>query len=574
LPGEPDTAKAGLVRVFDAKLDAPTFVFVRGNDKNPIKDEPLSPAVPKLFSDVPCSIEPVNLPQTAAYPGLAPFVREETLAAARQEVKNAKAALAVAEQKLADASKSPIEISTSPEPVAPSPSSALIDADAQLALAMASLTAAGTSLAFTEIRVAADDACFAQPPAASAKELSLAAAGVERRLKLQQAEKALLQAEINLLAARRSEKPSDAKTKTAVTNAETALTNALQARADAVAALDKPLGDYTHFTPTYPAASAGRRLALARWITSPENPLSARVAVNHIWLRHFGTLLVPTVFDFGMNGKPPTNQPLLDWLAVELMENGWRMKHIHKLIVTSRTYRLASHVQGSKFKVQGSTSDSTLNLEPGTLNSARVDPENLYCWRYNARRMEAEIIRDATLFVAGSLDLTPGGPDLDPNQALTLPRRSLYFRATKEKKVEFLTLFDSPNPVECYRRSESIAPQQALALANSTLTLAQARVLAKKLSDSLAGTSADEAPQRFVERAFVQILCRPPTDDELKTCLAFLAEESATLSSPQSLTPFSSGPAASVAPSPDPQQRARENLVHVLFNHNDFVTVR
>ena len=95
--------------------------------------------------------------------------------------------------------------------------------------------------------------------------------------------------------------------------------------------------------------------------------------------------------------------------------------------------------------------------------------------------MEAEIVRDSVLQIAGSLNLTSGGPDLDPNQGLTTPRRSLYFRTAKEKKVEFLSLFDSANPVDCYRRSESIAPQQAVAMANSTLTLAQARLLAKTI---------------------------------------------------------------------------------------------
>jgi len=261
-----------------------------------------------------------------------------------------------------------------------------------------------------------------------------------------------------------------------------------------------------------------------------------------------------------MNGKPPTNQPLLDWLATELIDNGWRMKPIHKLIVTSRTYRLAStsRIQSPKSKTQ---------------NSAAIDPENLYYWHSNPRRMEAEAVRDATLFLAGSLDLTRGGPDIDPEKGLTNPRRSLYFRNAKEKKVEFLSLFDSPNPVECYRRSESIAPQQALAMANSTLTLAQARILAKKLSESLTGPP-DEASQQFVEAAFTRILCRVPTADELAACLDFLTNESAALSQVASFTAFTSGPAATIAPSTDPIQRARENLIHVLFNHNDFVTIR
>src|SRR5947208_6476069 len=106
-------------------------------------------------------------------------------------------------------------------------------------------------------------------------------------------------------------------------------------------------------------------------------------------------------------------------------------------------------------------------------------------------------------------------------------------------------------------------------MANSTLTLAQARILAKHLSDSLANIAPSEASRRFIESAFIRILCRPPTVDETGACLEFLTLEATTLADPKSLTPFSSGLAASFAPSSDPQQRARENLVHVLFNHND-----
>jgi hypothetical protein len=293
---------------------------------------------------------------------------------------------------------------------------------------------------------------------------------------------------------------------------------------------------------------------LARWITSPENPLTARVAINHLWLRHFGSPLVASVFDFGINGKRPSNQPLLDQLAIELMENGWRMKPIHKQIVMSRTYRLASSV--------GANEQLAAN--------AQIDPENSYYWRANPRRMEAEVVRDTTLFLAGSLDLTRGGPDLDQASGLTVPRRSLYFRASKEKRMEFLSQFDSANPVECYRRSESIVPQQALAMANSTLALAQARVLAKKLA---AGPSAAE-PAKFVDVAFQHVLCRGPTDAERTTCLEFLTEQATQFATGKPLTGFATGPEASVPPSADPQQRARENLVHVLLNHHDFVTIR
>jgi hypothetical protein len=558
LRGEPSTDKNGLVRVFDAKADTQTFIFVRGNDKNPLTDQPVTPAVPQLLSAATCSIQPVALPRTASYPGLAEFIRTETLATSKQDFEKAKTQLAEAEKKFAAALDAAPANSPTSEPRAPSPSSVLFDADAQLALAQAALAAAQANLAFNELRLLADDASFAAPPAASATALSQAAAQAERDFNLRQAEKALLQAEINLTLVQRAKKPNDMKTGKAVTDAETALATARKARADASEALEKPLGDYTHFTPVYPTTSTGRRLALARWITSPENPLAARVAINHIWLRHFGSPLVPTVFDFGMNGKPPTNQPLLDWLAVELMENGWRMKPIHKLIVTSRTYRLASTAGNSEFRNQNS----------------ELDPENVYYWRANARRMEAEVVRDAVLSAAGSLDLTRGGPDLDPNLGLTVPRRSLYFRVAKEKRVQFLSLFDSPSPVECYRRSESVAPQQALAMVNSTLTLAQARLLAKRMNNALGGNLSEPSAPRFVESAFTRILCRTPTDDERKACIEFLGQQSELLAGASSLAAFSNGPDATVPPSSDPQARARENLIHVLLNHNDFVTVR
>src|SRR5207247_7423234 len=104
---------------------------------------------------------------------------------------------------------------------------------------------------------------------------------------------------------------------------------------------------YTPLTPTYPGQSTGRRRALATWIASRDNPLAARVAVNHIWARHFHTPLVASVFDFGRNGARPTHPELLDWLAVEFMEHGWSMKHLHRLMVTSSTYRRTSQVEPS-----------------------------------------------------------------------------------------------------------------------------------------------------------------------------------------------------------------------------------
>ena len=152
------------------------------------------------------------------------------------------------------------------------------------------------------------------------------------------------------------------------------------------------------------------------------NPLTARVAVNHLWGRHFGRAIVPTVNDFGRNGQRPSHPALLDWLAAEFMDRGWSMKAIHRLIVTSATYR----------------QDST----PDPADLAR-DPDNVFLWRWTPRRAEAEVVRDCLFAVAGSLDSTMGGPDIDHQAGLTVPRRSLYFQHAAEKQMEFLQIFDA-----------------------------------------------------------------------------------------------------------------------------------
>jgi len=138
--------------------------------------------------------------------------------------------------------------------------------------------------------------------------------------------------------------------------------------------------------------------------------------------------------------------------------------------------------------------------------------------------------------------VTLGGPDIDPAQALTNKRRSLYFRTAAEKEVEFLKLFDGPNVTECYMRHPSVIPQQALALANSQLVVDQARLLAGKL--------AGLKEEAFVRAAFLRVLARPASGEEVKACVAFLGDLS------------------------HPAERAREDLITVLFNHNDFVTIR
>jgi len=323
-----------------------------------------------------------------------------------------------------------------------------------------------------------------------------------------------------------------------------------------------------------PAESTGRRLAFARWLTDPANPLTARVAVNHVWLRHFGAPLVADVADFGLRAPRPVHAELLDWLACEFMNPSeanperqrrgglkdnpvagapgspgpWSLKHLHRLIVTSAAYRMRSDRRDVR-----------------AANRA-ADPENRYLWRTNARRLEAEAVRDCVLAAAGNLDLTAGGPEIPLSEGETSRRRSVYFRHAHERQVKFLEAFDAANPLECYRRTVTVVPQQALALFNSPLALEQARVLAGKL--------AKESDPAFVSAAFVRVLGRPPTDAEAERCGRFLTEQAERLADAEKLTPVEGGPASRVPPSADPKQRARENLVHALFNHTEFVTIR
>jgi len=374
-----------------------------------------------------------------------------------------------------------------------------------------------------EARFNADSAQFSQPlNDAKAKELAIVASRTERQVLVLQAAERVLTAEA------------------------VKLTAAKTAYADALAKVANDTPTYTSLIKIDPVSSTGRRLALANWIANPQNPLTARVAVNHIWLRHFGTPLVPSVANFGLSGKKPTHPALLDWLAWEFTQSKWSMKHLHRLIVTSHTYRLSSRNTDGVNKT--------------------FDPDNRFYWRGNARRMDAEVVRDSLLSIAGQLDTTRGGPILDDKLGLTSKRRSLYFRFNAEYKMTFLDQFDVASPTECYERRDSVIPQQAMALHNSTLSLNVSRELARqvgKLHDSTA----------FVSAAFYRVLGRAPTDEERMRCEQFLKEQAILFAKPEKLTPFPPGESVT-PPSSDPMTRAREDLIHVLLNHNDFVTIR
>ncbi|NQV26780.1 MAG: DUF1553 domain-containing protein, partial [Rhodopirellula sp.] len=419
------------------------------------------------------------------------------------------------------------------------------------------ISLAERQLESVQARVTAEQAQHSQPAASNATSLAELASAAERQVAVAQAEIELLIAEQQreLLAAARNRagqgddaKPSDEST------VEKKLAEAkkkLAAAKEAAALTDtkyEPLG------PTYPKTSTGRRTALANWIVDPRNPRTARVAANHIWLRHFGEAIVPSVENFGLNGKQPSHPKLLDWLASELVENDWSMKHLHRQIVLSRTYRLSS-----------AAAENSPNRQ--------TDPENRYLWRANSRRMEAEVVRDCVLASAGKLDLTQGGPDIPPAEDATTLRRSLYFRITPDDRMKFLELFDVANPNACYRRSESVVPQQALALTNSALPLEMSRHLARQIHKETLENDSNMAEREFIAAAFERVLSRQPSTSEMELCLQFLERQARLLESSK-LTAFGGASVAKLPPSSNHELRAKENLIHILYCHNDFVTIR
>ena len=405
--------------------------------------------------------------------------------------------------------------------------------------------------------------------------LAIAAQAAQRHLALAKATEASFTAEHELKGAeekasagKKGNKEENEKLTKAVEGARKRIESTTQQVAAAEMALtDPPMPKYQALSGSY-GSSSGRRRSLARWVADSQNPLTARVAINHIWLRHFGQPLVGTVFDFGMNGAKPSHPDLLDWLAYELMHPSlmlesdgrggrwaegkptvgpWSMKHLHHLIVTSRAYRSAS--------------------TPDEKNLA-IDPDNHFLWRMPARRMEAETVRDSVLAVAGQLDKSLGGPDMPCSDGMKVARRSLYFHQSPEKQMAFLKLFDGADSTECYQRHVSIVPHQALALFNSELTLVQSRRLARRLSKDFADDRA------FVEAAFEQVLARPAGANELKICLDFLAARERVYRAKGVASANARDSEDGNEPSADPRLHARENLVHCLFNHHDFVTIK
>jgi len=236
------------------------------------------------------------------------------------------------------------------------------------------------------------------------------------------------------------------------------------------------------------------RSALADWLADLRNPLTARVWVNRIWQHHFGRGLVSTLSDFGIKGAKPTHPELLDWLASELIRNGWSTRHIHRQIVLSETYRQAA---------RGDSKNRTL------------DPDNLLWWRWQPRRLEVEAIRDRMLFVSGELDTTVGGPGVEEAKSL---RRTIYLLQKRQKSPAIQGLFDGPGAAteSCPKRLSTTVASQALYLLNNDFTLQRAQAIAAKVKEQ---AGADRAKQ--IEVAFRRVLGRSPDATERKSSVAF-----------------------------------------------------
>jgi hypothetical protein len=274
------------------------------------------------------------------------------------------------------------------------------------------------------------------------------------------------------------------------------------------------------------AATSGRRTALAQWLTERESPaaaLLARVMVNRIWQQLFGRGIVETPDNFGAQGKPPTHPELLEWLSVRLIEGGWRIKPLIKLMMLSSAYRQASRRDPTA--VSGDAAD------PET-----VDPGNELLWRMRMRRLESEIVRDSVLAVSGALDRTQGGPPIPilamndgmvvvAKDKLSRPadawRRSVYLVSRRAYNLSLLTVFDQPLvATNCLKRDASAVPLQSLMMLNDTFIQEQAERLASRIEAS--GCHSAEAK---IETAFGLTLTRSASSEEMDTCRQLLQDQ-------------------------------------------------
>ncbi len=324
--------------------------------------------------------------------------------------------------------------------------------------------------------------------------------------------------------------------------------------------------------------TSGRRRALAEWVTSPDNPLTARVMANRIWHHHFGRGIVATLNNFGKMGEKPTHPELLDWLATEFVARGWSLKQMHRLIMTSKAYQMASQF------------DNAANQ--------KADPQNQLLWKFRLQRMDAESLRDNILAVSGKLKREMGGPPVfpkvHPSVVATMKngiwnieeegpkvwRRSVYVYRKRGMPFPMFEVFDLPDQnVSCSGRYVSTTATQALTLLNNEFVLQQARFFAERVA-----AEAGPAPADQLARAYQLALARNPSEEEKRLGLEFLETQRRVHAARTAETegaPGGAAPKADGASAPPPASgvtqahlAALTDLTHVLLNLNEFVYIR
>ena len=551
VPGEADLARDAIPRAYDRNPETPTYLFVRGQETQPDRSRVMAPGVPALLGVTLPDIRPVDLPPTAWQPERRPWVLETQVRVARQELETVRAEAARALAKAAASTNATASVSSS----------------AKIAVAEARLESVVRRAEAQ--RASWKDGPTEKTSASAADVARRAAVTAERREKLARHRLTLAETEQKRATAEAGKK--DALAKELATQTERLIALEKEAAQEPASSdtfspfpgtawVPTRFLDSTKDDPAVPPQhhSTGRRTALARWITDPGNPLTARVAVNHLWNRHFGASLAPALFDLGRKGGTPEHAELIDWLACELVEHRWSLKHLHRLIVTSAAYRM----------------DSTLADAGAEL--AR-DPDNRHWWRRTPIRFESQVIRDALLAHAGRLDTTHGGPTVGSSDQAQSRRRSLYFHHSNNDRNLFLTTFDEALVKECYRRETSIVPQQALALLNGRLVGDCAPDIARNLT-ATAPNSSDES---FVRHAFEQLLGFEPGPAELQAALEALrgpfagsAGEAGGKVGPATGASAVKAQKTQAQAQQDAPTPARARLVWSLVNHGDFVTLR
>ncbi|HYP12838.1 MAG TPA: DUF1553 domain-containing protein, partial [Bryobacteraceae bacterium] len=284
--------------------------------------------------------------------------------------------------------------------------------------------------------------------------------------------------------------------------------------------------------------TSGRRRALAEWLVSADNPLTARVIVNRIWSHHFGRGIVSSLDNFGKMGEPPTDPELLDWLALEFIDRGWSVKQMHRLLMTSQAYRMSSQWADQA------------NL--------RTDPQNKLLWRFESRRLDAEVVRDSILVTSGALRRAIGGPPIFPalpTEVLSqmshgiwrkqpdgsdVWRRSVYIYRKRGLPFPFLETFDLPDQnISCAARAVSTVPTQALMLLNDEFVIRQAGLFAQRVQEAEPNDTG-----RQIDLAYRLALGRSPDQKERSLAQEFVSS------------------------------RGLAGFTHVLLNLNEFVYQR